>query len=110
MAFGAVDNYCISLLENVKTVLEIDIVLWILTEFGLLCLGVLSVELKVVLLNVFLGRWRNGELPFICLGLDELIAIASFANQAIYCLEIEVFGRAFSNEWFLLIKFIKNPL
>ena len=110
LAFGTVYNDCVSLLEDVETVLEVYIVLWIFTEFSLLCLGVLSVELKVILLDVFLRRWRDWELPFVGLGLDQLVAIAAFAHQTIDCLKIEVPGRAFSDKRFLLIKLIKDPL
>lgn len=97
-ALGAVYNDCVSLLEDVQAVLEVHIVLWVFTEFGLLGLGVLRVELKVILLDIFLGGWRDWELPLISLCLDQLVAVATFAHQAVDCLKIEVSGRALSDE------------
>lgn len=103
LAVGAVYNDCVSLFEDVEAVLEVHVVLRIFTEFGLLCLGILSVELKVILLDVFLGRWRDWELPLVSFGFDELVAIAAFTHQPVDGLKIEVPGGAFSDERFFFV-------
>ena len=70
LALRTVYNNCVSLFQDVEAVLEVYVVLWIFAKFCLLSLGILSVKLKVVLFDVFLGGWRDWELPLISFGLD----------------------------------------
>jgi hypothetical protein len=65
IAARAVHHHCIPLLEGIQGLLEIDFVLWVFAELGLLGLSGIRIQLLVILLNVLLGGRRNREFPLI---------------------------------------------
>lgn len=69
LAARAVHDHCISLLEGIQGLLEIDIILWVFAELGLLGLSGVGIQLLVVLLDVLLGGRRNREFPLISGGI-----------------------------------------
>lgn len=69
VAARTVDHHWISLFEGIQGLLEMDIVLWVFAELGLLGLSGVGIQLVVILLNILFGRWWDWEFPLIGSGI-----------------------------------------
>lgn len=101
----------VAFFHELKALLKTSIVLGFFVGFALPDRQGFPLQLLQVLLELFLGRQRHWELPFISVLLHELIPIASSADQLIDVLEVEELGDYLEILLFLLLgEFIQQML